>query len=201
MQGDIEVPTAAANVCTQPAIGAGVVERAQNRGGSAVILAAQEDIALLRAVGVAGQDHAFDQQVRLLLHQQAILEGARLHFVGVADDIAARHVVALGGQTPLHAGREAGATASTQVGALHLGGQALVGVLLQRLGHRGVAAGVAILGEQHRAGIVVQAPGQRMGLGTAFAGRLQNAAHLGFSRVLGIGLMRRPPAGPAAPRG
>ena len=52
-------------------------------------LAADVDVGDLRADGVAGDRAPFDQQVRVALHQQVILERARLALVGVAGDVLA----------------------------------------------------------------------------------------------------------------
>jgi hypothetical protein len=46
-----------------------------------------EDDAVGRPDGVCGQDHALDQHVRLGMQEDPVLEGARLHLVGVADYI------------------------------------------------------------------------------------------------------------------
>jgi hypothetical protein len=54
--------------------------------------------------------------MRQLLHQQAVLEGARLHFVGVADEVFRAGIRAHRYQRPFHAGGKAGAAATTQVG-------------------------------------------------------------------------------------
>ena len=50
-------------------------------------LAADVDEAELGADGVAGDGHALDQQVRVVLHDLPVLERARLALVGVADQV------------------------------------------------------------------------------------------------------------------
>ena len=52
-----------------------------------LVLAADEDEALVRAGRDRADDAALDQQVRVLLHQQPVLEGARLGLVGVAAEV------------------------------------------------------------------------------------------------------------------
>ena len=52
-----------------------------------VELAADVDVGDLRADRAAADDAAFDQQVRVALHQHVILERARLALVGVAADV------------------------------------------------------------------------------------------------------------------
>src|SRR6185436_18554811 len=52
-----------------------------------LILAADVDEGAVRVRGVGGDDHPLDEHVRGLLHQLAVLEGARLGLVGVADEV------------------------------------------------------------------------------------------------------------------
>ena len=78
------------------------------------ILAAEIEIPLLAAGGEARDGHRLDQRERIVLHQHAILEGAGLGLVGVADQVARqrRRARAL----PLHAGGEGGAAAPHELG-------------------------------------------------------------------------------------
>ena len=65
----------------------------------------------------AREDHAFDDEVRRAAQQFAVLEGARLALVGVADDIL--DVASLGPDgRPFAEGREAGASHAAQVRGL-----------------------------------------------------------------------------------
>ena len=57
--------------------------------------------------------------MRVLVNDVAILERARLGFVGVADQIDRLLLVRLD-EAPLHTARKSGATASAQPGVLHL---------------------------------------------------------------------------------
>ena len=52
-----------------------------------VVLRADKDIGHIRLDGIGGADHALEQLVRVTLQQQAVLEGARLHLVGIADQV------------------------------------------------------------------------------------------------------------------
>ena len=81
-------------------------------------LAADIDVGDLGADGVAGNRAPLDQQVRVALHQQVILESPRLAFVGVAGDIA-RLLGLPVDELPLHAGREPGAAAAAQPRGFH----------------------------------------------------------------------------------
>ena len=83
-----------------------------------VVFAAQEDVALFGLNGPCADDHAFHQQMRVVFQQVAVLEGARLHFVGVADEVfRALHV--LRHEAPFHAGWKSGAASATQIRVLH----------------------------------------------------------------------------------
>jgi hypothetical protein len=75
--------------------------------------AADVNVGRLRADGVAGDRDAFQNLMRIALHELAVLEGARLAFVGVAAEVLGALVI-LGQEVPLHAGREARAAASAQ---------------------------------------------------------------------------------------
>ena len=65
----------------------------------------------------AGQDHALDHQVRQVVENEAVLDGARLALVRVAHDVLRR---AGGGanDVPLHASREARAAEAPEVARL-----------------------------------------------------------------------------------
>ena len=68
-------------------------------------LAADVDVGDLRADRVARNQAALEEQMRVALHQQVILERAGLALVGVADDVFRLRRV-LDDELPLHAGRE-----------------------------------------------------------------------------------------------
>ena len=55
------------------------------------VLAADVEEASLAARGEAGDGHRLDDRERILLHQHAVLERARLGLVGVADDVVRAH--------------------------------------------------------------------------------------------------------------
>ena len=101
-------------------------------------LAADVDVGDLRADRVAADRAPFDQQVRIALHQQMVLERARLALVGVADDVA--RLGLLVDELPLHAGREAGAAAAAQAGRLDQ-----LDDLVGRLAERGLQRLVALV--------------------------------------------------------
>ena len=73
------------------------------RGLGARVLGAHEDEAVARADRVAGERHALEQQVRVVLHQQLVDVGARVALVAVGDDelrLAARRLRANSHFTP-----------------------------------------------------------------------------------------------------
>ena len=83
------------------------------------ILAADVDIALLRADGVPGDGHPFQHAVRIAFQHAAVHERARVAFVRVAHHVLHRRGL-LGDQFPLEAGRIARAAASAQPALLDL---------------------------------------------------------------------------------
>ena len=120
----------------------------------------------------AGDDHPFDELVRVLVDDVAVLEGAGLGFVTVADEVDRLGVVGRD-EAPLDAGRETCATPSAESGSLDLIGdrfrfhlESLFGLLviafLQGTIHGGVpvfAVDVAkdetmLLGERFFAGLI-----------------------------------------------
>ena len=99
-----------------------------------------------------GGDHdALDQHVRGLLHQLAVLEGAGLGLVGVADEVLVR--VALRQEGDLAARREAGAAAAAQARRFELGEDRL-GRHRERLAQRLVAAAALVDLERREPGLV-----------------------------------------------
>ena len=62
-------------------------ERLVDRVDLVVIFVANVDVAVFRAEEKRGDDHPFDDHVGRAQQELAVLEGRRLAFVGVADDI------------------------------------------------------------------------------------------------------------------
>src|SRR5262245_20300042 len=87
--------------------------------------------------------HPFDQQMRIALHQDAILERSRLAFVGIAQQVC-RFTGGAWNKTPLHPSRKPRAAAAPQSAGLHLFDDR--GLLhRQRLLKRLIPAALAIL--------------------------------------------------------
>ena len=96
---------------------------------------------------VRADGHAFDQRMRVVADDVAVLERARLAFVGIADEVflareLARH------EAPLQAGRETGAAAAAQAGGLQVGDD-LLGrdLLFQDAAQRRIAAALDVVGQ------------------------------------------------------
>ena len=94
------------------------------------VFAANIDIALVGAHRAARHHAAFNQQVRIMAHDLAILAGAGLGLVGVDDQIVRTITHFLGHEGPLQAGGEAGAAAPAQARRLDLVAQP-VGALIK----------------------------------------------------------------------
>ena len=93
-------------------------ERGVEHVGLVRVLAADEDERLVGADRVGADDHPLDEQMRVLLHQLAVLERAGLGLVGVADEVLVHRP--LGDEGHLLAHREAGAAAAADARVEHL---------------------------------------------------------------------------------
>ncbi len=99
---------------------------------------------------VGGDRHAFDQHVRVVAQDVAVLAGARFAFVRVAHQIFFALVVTRH-EAPLQAGREPCTAATTQARCLHFGNDRVRCHLLgQHLAQRLVAADLEIVLQRPR---------------------------------------------------
>ena len=116
---EVESEIAARRRCgpSQPAARASAIAVAQTVVGER-IFEADVDVALARADRIAREDHAFDQRVRIVLHQVAVDVSAGIAFVGVGDDVFLRAAVDCATARHLLPGRETRAAASAQTGEL-----------------------------------------------------------------------------------
>ena len=73
--------------------------------------AANINVAMVRAHAGAGDQTAFDEEMRIVAHHLAVLAGAGLGFVGIDDQIA-RPVGRFGHERPFQPGRKSGAAAA-----------------------------------------------------------------------------------------
>ena len=92
----------------------------------------------MRPDRLARDDHAFNQLVRVHLHERTIFARAGFAFIGVGDDVFRLWIV-FGNEKPLHAGGESSAAAPAQIRFLGLVDDLLRRHLLQRFFQRLVA--------------------------------------------------------------
>ena len=159
----LEIEAAAEDVLAEQAGGLGFVDGAVEVARRVDVFAAQEDVAAVGLQRARGNQHAFHQQVRQLLHEHAVLPGVRLHLVRVAQQVADVQRLVLRHQAPLHAGGEARAAAALEAGVLDGLDDVVLGHLGQRLARRGIAVLALVFLEPDGLGVFAQAPGQRMG--------------------------------------
>src|SRR5215470_10996178 len=84
-----------------------------------LVLVADVENALLCSGDQTANDHSLDQQVRQMLHDEAIFDRARLALIGVADHVLLV-VSAVANDLPLVAGRKSRASHSSQATGLQL---------------------------------------------------------------------------------
>ncbi len=89
-----------------------------------MVFVADIEDAFFRAADESGQDHAFDDQVRKMGEDEAVLDGAGLAFVGVADDVFFGPWL-FADQIPLHAGGETGAAHAAEFGGFEFSERAV----------------------------------------------------------------------------
>ena len=131
---DVEVVAGAVDVLAEVAGGVRLLDRGLDPADHVQHLAADVDEGVVGPDREGADDHALHQHVRVGHHQRDVLAGPRLGLVGVDDEVLRLGVV-LRDEGPLHAGREAGAAATAQAGALDLlddGGRLHAERLLQR---------------------------------------------------------------------
>ena len=115
---DVEGEVGAEELLSQVAFGPGLLDGLVEPELGEVVFAPDVDEALIGAHGKAGDGHAFQDLVGVALHDIAVLDGAGLAFVGVADDVFLGHRQGPG-EGPLEAGGEAGAAAAAQARGLY----------------------------------------------------------------------------------
>ena len=119
MDIDLEVVAVLVALADQAGL-VGFVDARAERLTLADELAADIDVGGDRAHGEAGEQTAFDQRMRIVAQDFAVLAGARLGFVGIDDQIGRTAVALLRHEGPFQSGREARAAAAAQAGGLHL---------------------------------------------------------------------------------
>ena len=134
--GDVEVERPAVDVVLADQLGLiGLIDRGLQMLALADELAAHVDVAGMRTHREACDQAAFDQQMRIVPHDLAVLAGAGLGFVGVDDEIARAPVLGLlRHERPFHTGRKSGAAAAAQARGLHLVDDPVAPLVDDRLG-------------------------------------------------------------------
>ena len=115
-----EVETGAHNVFAKQTGFGRFGDSATQMHGCFDIFTAQEDVTTVRFQRKRGNQHAFHQQVRQLFHQQTVFIGARLHFIGVTQQVTDVHGFVFRHQAPLQTGGKARASAPFQASVFYL---------------------------------------------------------------------------------
>ncbi len=115
---DVEIEVPAVDIVLADQLGVvGLVDRRLQAFTLADEFAADVDVAGVCTHGEAGDQAAFDQQMRIVPHDLAVLAGARLGLVGIDDEILRPTVRLLRHERPFQPGRKAGAAAPAQARA------------------------------------------------------------------------------------
>ena len=145
---DVEGEARAQDVVAEEAGLAGTVDGVGHARLGLGVLAADVEVALRGAGREGGDRHRLDGRERVALEQDAVLERARLGFVGVADEVVGLR--GLGGDRgPLATGREGRAATAEEPRFGDLGGHAL-GAHLEGAGEGRVAAVGPVVVERGR---------------------------------------------------
>ena len=96
---------------------------------------------------IGGDHHALDQRMRVVVHEIAVLERARLSLVGVADEVFVACEL-LRHEAPFEPGRKSRTAATTQRRLLNFGDHLVRGHLLgQHPAQRRVAVALLVVGQ------------------------------------------------------
>ena len=132
---DIEIEIPAMDIVLANQVGGiGFVHRALQRLALADEFAPHIDVAGMRPHREAGDQAAFDQRMRVVAHDVAILAGARLAFVGVDDQIMWAFLHLFGHEGPFQTGRKSRAAAAAQARFFHFIDDGLGATIDDRLG-------------------------------------------------------------------
>ena len=106
------------DVVAQEILGLGGLDGLIEAVHGEVIFAPAIDVADAGAHGIAGDGHAFQDPVGVAFHDVAVLDGAGLAFIGVADDVLGGDGAGPG-EGPFEPGGEAGAAPASEARVLH----------------------------------------------------------------------------------
>src|SRR6266849_6306829 len=123
-----------------------------------MILMANVEDAALCAGDDAGDEHAFDEEMRQMRHDEAVFDSAGLAFISVADDVFHR-VALFADELPLHAGRKSGAAHASEFRSFELSDDIIEGARLDQFSNDSVFFGIAV-----RIGFAFRPHCLRMGL-------------------------------------
>ena len=127
MHVNLQVVAGAEDVLAEKVLRARLVEGFVQELRALRHLAADVEVGELHVVRPAGENHALDELVRVLVDDLAVLERAWLGLVGVTNEVDGLAGLAVH-ERPLDARAEARATATAQTGGLHV----LAHLLLRR---------------------------------------------------------------------
>ncbi len=139
MDDDVDV-VAKLVVLAEQTVVIALVDRSLQGFALAHEFAADIDEGMMRAHGEGGDDAAFDQGVRIMAHDLAVLAGAGLRLVCVDDEVMRTTIRFLRHEGPLETGREACAAATAKAGGLHLVDDPVTALFEDLLGAVPVAA-------------------------------------------------------------
>ena len=131
MNQQVKVESCAKNVPSQVAARIGLRNRGIYDVQHIAVFAANIDEALVRVDGTSRDGNAFDELVRVHLHERAVLAGGWFRLIRIADHVLGFRRI-FGHKGPLHAGGEARAAASAETGPFHLVNDLVGCHLLQR---------------------------------------------------------------------
>ena len=131
MHNHIQRKTAAQNVLPDIAGSIGFLNGAFHLPPCQCQFAAHINKGRRNTAGIAGDNHALNQLMRVLLHNHAVFEGSRLALVRIAAQVA--QLIILSEKAPFHAGGEACASTPAQAGLLDHLDQVIGLVFFQRL--------------------------------------------------------------------
>ena len=115
MDVNLQVVTAAQDVFAEKILRAGLLQRPVQELCAIGHFTADVDVGQMHVVRETGDDHAFDELVRVLVDDLAVLECARLGFVGVANQVNRLAALAVH-KRPLQPARKTRAAAPAQAG-------------------------------------------------------------------------------------
>ncbi|CAM5240932.1 hypothetical protein SSTU70S_00351 [Stutzerimonas stutzeri] len=101
----LEIEAGTEDVLAEQAGGLGFLDGAVEVVRRIDVFAAQEDVTAIGLERSSADQHAFDEKVRQLLHEQAVLPGVGFHLVGIAQQVADVLRFVCWHQAPLDAGR------------------------------------------------------------------------------------------------